>query len=962
MSGNELYTGVMVLTGEFVRINQLRRQCRALALFFADFERFLALKTSVPAAERLALIEEYDNLFKGCRDGIHIPLWASACCPRTDGSGEDALILLDKTTLALIKSYRAWNYDFKTIDGNPPDFIGEMFHFVSFLHKNALGALLRGKEAAGFEHASSSFISSFLETTAKRVAKGIREHSKTKLFLEIADELAEISVPDPSSFTPLSNTPFSTQSPSKNKKIKKLTVNSAGRNNCGGKCAVQLDVEEGCVTALRSGCGLTGEPVMRACMRGLSYRETFLDSRRLRYPMQRTGERGEGRFRRISWEAAAEISAEAMMRVRKNYGPGAIYLNYATGISAVLKPNDFAKRLLNLDGGHLSFYNSYSSACAQFVTPYIYGDNFSGNSLDDILNTKLLILWGHNPRETIFGSERNHYIKEAMKRGVRIIVIDPRESDSVRAYKAEWIGIRPGADAALADAMAYIIWSEGLHDRRFMDSYCQGFDEEHLPAGIPANESYAAYLFGKKDGISKTPAWAESITGVDAALIAALARDYARAKPACILPGLGPQRTGNGEQTVRTIAALCALTGNIGIPGGGAAGMGFIPTLPWPQYPVPPNPYPGMIPSFLWTRAVERGVEMNQRNDGLRGVEKLDSNIKLILNLAGNTLINQHSDINKTGRLLKDTRKSEFILCSDVFMTPSARFADILLPGTSFFEEDNITKPFDFGDYILFNRKAIEPLFGCRSEYAFFADLARLLGHYDEWSAGKTSREEWLPFLYNDFRSREKEFPLYDDFKARGGYHKKEAGNESQHYVAYADNVSKGHPFATPSGKIEIFSRALYDMGRPDEVPAIPCYLPCAEGPGDPLEKDYPLQLIGWHTKRRTHSTGDLNRSLEKAEPQRLWMNPADAAMRGIAGGDTVEAWNGRGRIRVPVHVSARILRGVVALAQGAWHTPDTEGVDTRGSINVLTSQNPTPLARGNPQHTNLVEVRGLKG
>jgi anaerobic dimethyl sulfoxide reductase subunit A len=939
---------------KFTQINKLRRRCRRLSLFFGDFERFFALKSTLPATVASPLSEEYNALFKGCRDGIHIPLWASACIPRPDGSGEDALILLDKTTLAVIKNYRAFDYRFKNTDGNPPDFIGEMFQFLAFLYKNALQSLLGGKDDAAYENAADDFIAAFLNVTAKRVAKGIGEHSTTALFLEVADALGEFTVTRNSSAIsePMRDCP---QGSSPGVSSTTLTVNSAGRNNCGGKCAVQLEVEEGCITALHTGCGLVGEPLMRACIRGMAYRETFLDSRRLRYPMQRVGERGEARFRRISWEAAAEITAEAMTRIRKNYGPSAFYLNYATGIDAILKPNEFAKRLLNLDGGHLSFYNSYSSACAEFVTPYIYGNAMSGNSASDVLNTKLLILWGHNPRETVFGSERNHYLREAVKKGARIIAIDPRESDSVRAYNAEWIGIKPGSDAALADAMAYVIWSEGLHDKHFMDRYCQGFDEEHLPPGIPANESYAAYLFGKKDGIAKTPAWAESITGIGAARIAALARDYALAKPACIMPGLGVQRTGNGEQNVRTIAALTCLTGNVGITGGGAAGMGFIQTLPWPRYPVPPNPYPGFIPVFLWTRAIEHGTEMTPRNDGLRGVEKLDSNIKMMFNLAGNTLINQHSDINNTARILKDTTKAEFILCSDVFMTPSARFADILLPGTSFFEEDNMTKPFDFGDYLLFNRKAIEPVFGCRSEYTFFADLARHLGHYEAWSDGKTSREAWLPFLYNDFREREKEFPPYEDFRTAGGYHKQ----GTQQYIAYADNIRDPdhHPFTTPSGKIEIFSRALYDLGRPDEVPAIPGYLACEEGPGDPLAGKYPLQLIGWHTKRRTHSTGDLNRSLEKADPQRLWMNPADAAPRNITEGCMVDVWNDRGRIRVPVHVSERVIAGVAALAQGAWHTPDTTGTDTRGSINVLTSQKPTPLARGNPQHTNLVEV-----
>jgi anaerobic dimethyl sulfoxide reductase subunit A len=347
---------------------------------------------------------------------------------------------------------------------------------------------------------------------------------------------------------------------------------------------------------------------------------------------------------------------------------------------------------------------------------------------------------------------------------------------------------------------------------------------------------------------------------------------------------------------------------------------------------------------------------MSPRDDGLLGVDKLDTDIKLIFNLAGNTLINQHSDINRTIELLRDTQKCEFIVCSDVFMTASARFADILLPASSFLEDENISCPWDFGDYLLFNNKVIDPPFECRFEYLFIEDLARRLGLWEAWSAGHGNSAEWLQTIYAGCREVKTELPPYEVFREEGGYH----SQDLKPYVAYEEQIRDfaHHPFATPSGKIEIFSRRLYDLGRPGEVPAIPGYVSCPEGPDDPLTEQYPLQLIGWHTKRRTHSIHDNNPCLERAEPQRLWMNPLDAEHRGIADGDTVEIFNDRGQIRIPVLVTTRIIRGVVAMAQGAWYTPDASGTDMRGSINVLSSQRPTPLARGNPQHTNLVEVR----
>ena len=166
------------------------------------------------------------------------------------------------------------------------------------------------------------------------------------------------------------------------------------------------------------------------------------------------------------------------------------------------------------------------------------------------------------------------------------------------------------------------------------------------------------------------------------------------------------------------------------------------------------------------------------------------------------------------------------------------------------------------------------------------------------------------------------------------------------------------YPFPTESGKIEIFSKKVYETKYSDFFPAIPRYVAPPEGPEDPLTEKYPLQLIGWHTKRRCHSIHDNNLDMHKIEPQRLWIHPLDAAERKLQEGDMALIWNNRGTIRIEVHLTDRIAKGVCALPQGAWYRPDNQGVDTAGSINVLTSLKPTPYAKGNPQHTNLVQVK----
>jgi anaerobic dimethyl sulfoxide reductase subunit A len=147
-------------------------------------------------------------------------------------------------------------------------------------------------------------------------------------------------------------------------------------------------------------------------------------------------------------------------------------------------------------------------------------------------------------------------------------------------------------------------------------------------------------------------------------------------------------------------------------------------------------------------------------------------------------------------------------------------------------------------------------------------------------------------------------------------------------------------------------------MNQHDEIPAIAMYVPAWEGPDTPLKDKYPLQLISWHYKRRCHSTYDNQPWLEEAAKQEMWLNPADAEKRGIQSGDRVQVSNDRGSLFIDVLVTPRITPGVVGIPQGAWYTPDKDGIDQRGSINVLTSQRPTALAKANPQLTNLVEVK----
>ena len=262
-----------------------------------------------------------------------------------------------------------------------------------------------------------------------------------------------------------------------------------------------------------------------------------------------------------------------------------------------------------------------------------------------------------------------------------MIMIDPRYNDTACGREDEWIPIRPGTDAALCAAIAHVLITENLVDQPFLDQYCVGYDEKTLPASAPANGHYKAYILGDgPDGIAKTPAWASAITGIPAERIVKLAREIGHTKPCCIVQGWGPQRHANGELQSRAIAMLPILTGNVGIAGGNSGARESTYSMPFVRMPTLENPVKTSISVFMWTDAIHRHHEMTDKTDGVQGAERLKSPIKFIWNYAGNCLINQHADINRTREILADDKKCEMIVVIDNHMTSSAAYADIRSP------------------------------------------------------------------------------------------------------------------------------------------------------------------------------------------------------------------------------------------------------------------------------------------
>ncbi|EMR9379482.1 DMSO/selenate family reductase complex A subunit, partial [Escherichia coli] len=602
---------------------------------------------------------------------------------------------------------------------------------------------------------------------------------------------------------------------------------------------------------------------------------------------------------------------------------------------------------------YLEYYHSVSLGNTAAATPYTYGVAASGNSMDTLLDTKLVILWGHNPTETIFG-HTNYYFQKMKQNGTRFIVVDPRYSDTVSSLADQWIPLLPTTDNALMDAMMYVIISENLHDKTFIDTYTLGFDENSMPEGVPANESLVAYLFGAKDGIHKTPEWAEKITHVPAQSIRQLARDYATTKPAALIQGWGPQRHICGERTARGSTLLASITGNVGIKGGWAAGYGGSSNRKFCVGPdMPENPVQAKISIMNWMQAADDASKVTPQ-DGLKGVDKLDSNIRLLFSLAGNYLANQNPDVHQAAKLLEDESKIEFIVLSDLFMTPSAKYADVLLPETSFMERWNIGETWGTASYLILSEKLIEPEFERRTDYDWLRDVAKKLGVEAEFSQGRDEKQ-WIEHIWEQTRLAMPDENLPDFAtlqKTRRHLFK------SAPHIAFEANIRdpQNNPFPTPSGKIEIFSKRLFDMQDP-EIPALSHYVPAFEGPEDKLTAKYPLQLITWKGKNRANSTQYANPWLQEVQTQKLWLNPQDAKQRGIVEGDSVKIYNDRGVSIIPVEITPRIIPGVVAMQAGAWWQPDAQGIDRGGCANVLSSTRITALAKGNSHQTMLVEV-----
>ena len=719
--------------------------------------------------------------------------------------------------------------------------------------------------------------------------------------------------------------------------------------NCASRCPLKCHVVDGVIRWISqedndgTGDDTFGSHQVRGCLRGRSARRRVYSPDRLKYPMKRVGKRGEGKFERIGWNEAVAIIGDRLKHTIETYGNEAIYYQYGSGTTGYnFAGRSVCHRFLRVIGGYLEYYNTYSNGQLQRALPFTYGEGYLDHrSLStEISNAKLCVFFGYNPSELrMSGGSETYQISERRRLNhVRTIFVDPRYSDSMLGKEDEWIPIRPGTDAAFVNGIAHVLISESLVDQAFLDTYCVGYNEKTLPDSAPRNGSYKAYILGDgPDGIAKTPEWAARITGISADRIVKLAREIGLTKPVFIAQGWSIQRQANGEQASR---AICML-------------------------PMPDNKVKAKIPCFLWTDAITRGTDMTALTDGVQGVERLNRPIKFIWNYSGNTLLNQHSDILRTHAILQDESLCEFILVIENHMTSSARYADILLPDVTNFENsDIIANGYAVGEVggPIFLSPAIAPMHECKSAWETCTLLARCLGVEEEFTEGKTY-EQWLREAYAEMRVQDPDLPDLETAR-RMGMVKRRAPEELRVGLAKFRSDPLTNRLQTPSGKIEIYSERLAEIAATwilpegDVITPLPQHVATWEGFEDAeTRKTFPLQLYARHPKGRTHSTYHNVDLLRQAITDAVWINPLDAEARGITDGDRVSIRSRRGETRVAAKVTPRIMPGVVSMEEGVWFTPDGKGNDIAGSINVLTSQRPSPLAKGNPQHTNLVQI-----
>ena len=676
---------------------------------------------------------------------------------------------------------------------------------------------------------------------------------------------------------------------------------------CAAGCGVNVHFTQGRIDRLTP---LKNHPLGVVCPRGMRASEIVYSPDRLLYPQKRVGPRGEGHLVRIGWDEAYELWVAALRRVAARHGPEAtcIYTgrgNFEFGLNEAFAPAGTSESSANavlfpFGSPNTTGVGSLCYASYGMIAPRALFGDYIRNIHEDLENAQLILVWGANPA-TDSPPVNLRRLKQARARGARIVCIDHRRTETVKATQAEWIGIRPGTDGALALGMIHVVIEEGLYDRTFVADWTHGFDD------------LAAYVS------QMTPARIAEITGIPADTIRALARSIAGAEGCAILTYTGLEYSNSGVQAIRAVWTLQAIAGHLDSPGGKLFKMPSRVRTGRILTPPPAGPEAIGAREYPLYHAVRRELHA-----GLIPQAVLRDKPYPLRHLvvSGASLITAWPDPDLWRRTLGGL---DFLVAINRFPTADMAFADLVLPATTMFEIESYVA---HDGYLQLRRRVIPPLGEARNDYLIFAELARRLGYGALWPQTEEALVRHMldgtGIDIEDLRAHPEGIAL---------------AQPDMQYRKYQAGLlrSDGRPgFETPTGRFEIASEWLRSYG----YEPLPVYTEPREGPiGAPgLATSFPLVLnSGARTQTAFRSQHFNITSLVGQQPQPLvHLHPSDAERRGIRDGDPVFVVSPRGRVPFWASVTADIVPGVVEVNMGGGG-PLGNAQWQAANVNVLT-------------------------
>jgi anaerobic selenocysteine-containing dehydrogenase len=645
---------------------------------------------------------------------------------------------------------------------------------------------------------------------------------------------------------------------------------------------------------------------------------------RLMYPLRRVGPKGSAQWERISWNAAIAEITDRWKKIIADDGAAAILPYSYSGTLGLVQNLVCEQRLWNRMGAS-GLQRSICGAAAERAVNATLGSRLAPNP-DDVLDSRLVILWGHNPAST-----SPHFmplLRQAQRAGCYVVVIDPRRTKTARSAD-EHIQPRPATDGALALGLMHVLAGAGLHNEEWLQRHALGWPELQARLAEYPPERVAA------------------ITGVPVPTIVALARRYAGTHPALIKIADGLQRHGNGGQTVRAITCLPALVGQYGVRGGGLfySTSGY---LLWNGNTVahlrecPPTP---------------RMINMNRLGAALTG-EVQEPPIQALYVFNANPVASTPN----AGLIVRGLQREDlFTVVHELFMTDTARYADIVLPATSQLEHVDLHKA--YGQLTLqYNAPAIAPPGACQSNWDVMRRLAAGMGYHDAWlqqdademiaEVLATTHQQGVP-RWNTYRQSTSilEGITLERLKDEGAL----PLNIPSDFVPFATgDADNPVVFPTASGKVLLRCDLLAQEG----LDPLPMYVPPAEfaaiQPAGDVSEHANLYLISGASHHFVSSSLASQSGLRAKEgPPFVEINPQDAAARDITHGDQVIVQNGRGTCQLRAIVTADVPPGVAVAPKGQWAQLSPDG----HNINWTTSDALGDLAGQSTFHSNLVKI-----